>query len=95
MYNIYYDRAEWINIPNWRHSNGTVISFGDGHVESWKWNNKEKTIDVAMHSYEVLMAAILDPGASIPPSRMIDQGDQSDNEDLRRAQMANWGGLGY
>ena len=40
MYNISYSYPKWINIPNWRHSDGTVISYGDGHVEAWKWKNK-------------------------------------------------------
>ena len=26
------------NVPATRHNNGCVISFGDGHVESWKWH---------------------------------------------------------
>ena len=27
----------WINWPSSRHQNGAVFSFGDGHVEHWKW----------------------------------------------------------
>ena len=28
----------WWNVPCTRHSNGTVWSFADGHVEYWKWH---------------------------------------------------------
>ncbi len=27
----------WINVPGFRHNNGTVLSFADGHAEYWKW----------------------------------------------------------
>ncbi len=27
----------WISFPATRHNNGTVLSFADGHAESWKW----------------------------------------------------------
>lgn len=27
----------WVNWPASRHQNGCVFSFGDGHVEHWKW----------------------------------------------------------
>ena len=27
----------WLNFPGWRHQNGTVMSFADGHTEYWKW----------------------------------------------------------
>ena len=27
----------WINVPSSRHQNGAVLSFGDGHVERWRW----------------------------------------------------------
>jgi prepilin-type N-terminal cleavage/methylation domain-containing protein/prepilin-type processing-associated H-X9-DG protein len=29
--------SEWVNLPGFRHSNGTVLSFADGHAEYWKW----------------------------------------------------------
>jgi prepilin-type N-terminal cleavage/methylation domain-containing protein/prepilin-type processing-associated H-X9-DG protein len=28
---------EWLNIPAWRHQNGAVLVFADGHSEYWKW----------------------------------------------------------
>jgi prepilin-type N-terminal cleavage/methylation domain-containing protein len=27
----------WFNLPAWRHRNGTVLAFADGHEEYWKW----------------------------------------------------------
>jgi len=27
----------WVNMPSSRHQNGAVLSFGDGHVERWRW----------------------------------------------------------
>ena len=29
----------WLNIPGWRHQNGTVLVFADGHTEYWKWKS--------------------------------------------------------
>ncbi len=31
--------ATWVNLPGWRHSNGTMLSFADGHSEYWKWKS--------------------------------------------------------
>ena len=28
---------EWLNVPAWRHQNGCVLEFADGHGEFWKW----------------------------------------------------------
>jgi prepilin-type N-terminal cleavage/methylation domain-containing protein/prepilin-type processing-associated H-X9-DG protein len=88
IYNVYYSVPEWSNIPNWRHNNGTTISFADGHTEYWKWKDLERTVEVAIASYEAAMA-------NLTISRMIDQGDQSGNVDLHRVQKATWGKLGY
>jgi prepilin-type N-terminal cleavage/methylation domain-containing protein len=27
----------WVNLPTSRHNGGTVLSFGDGRVERWRW----------------------------------------------------------
>jgi prepilin-type processing-associated H-X9-DG protein len=89
IYNVHYDEELWRNIPNWRHNNGTTVSFADGHAEHWKWKELERTVEVAIASYEYAMA---NPGVA---SRMIDQGDQSGNVDLHRVQKAVWGKLGY
>ncbi len=33
----------WLNIPGWRHQNGTVMAFADHHTEYWKWKSPEPT----------------------------------------------------
>ena len=33
----------WLNIPGWRHQNGTVLTFADAHTEYWKWKSPEPT----------------------------------------------------
>jgi prepilin-type N-terminal cleavage/methylation domain-containing protein/prepilin-type processing-associated H-X9-DG protein len=82
------DKAEWKNIPSWRHANGSTFSFADGHAEYWKWKNIELTVDVAKASYEYAMS-------NRTFSSMRDQGDQSGNEDLKRVQRGIWGKLDY
>jgi len=34
---------EWLNIPGWRHQNGTVLTFADAHTEYWKWKSARPT----------------------------------------------------
>jgi prepilin-type N-terminal cleavage/methylation domain-containing protein len=29
----------WYNVPAWRHQNGDVLAFADGHIEYWKWRS--------------------------------------------------------
>jgi len=31
----------WLNIPGWRHQNGTIFTFADAHAEYWKWKSSE------------------------------------------------------
>ena len=31
----------WLNIPGWRHQNGTIFTFADAHAEYWKWKSAE------------------------------------------------------
>ncbi len=33
----------WLNIPGWRHQNGTVLTFADAHTEYWKWKSPVPT----------------------------------------------------
>jgi prepilin-type N-terminal cleavage/methylation domain-containing protein len=33
----------WLNIPGWRHQNGTVLTFADAHTEYWKWRSARPT----------------------------------------------------
>jgi prepilin-type N-terminal cleavage/methylation domain-containing protein len=37
------NRNNWLNIPGWRHQNGTVLTFADHHTEYWKWKSPEPT----------------------------------------------------
>jgi prepilin-type N-terminal cleavage/methylation domain-containing protein/prepilin-type processing-associated H-X9-DG protein len=32
--------VNWYNVPGWRHQNGTVLAFADGHAEHWKWKSR-------------------------------------------------------
>lgn len=88
QFTIPYNSPSWSNIPNWRHSEGTTLSFADGHAESWKWKNQKLTVEVAKESFEY---ALRTNGIA----RMRNQGNQSQNEDLRRVQRGTWGELGY
>jgi hypothetical protein len=31
--------TNWLNVPAWRHQNGDVLAFADGHTEYWKWGS--------------------------------------------------------
>lgn len=31
--------TNWINTAAWRHENGDVLAFADGHLEYWKWRS--------------------------------------------------------
>ena len=88
MYTVQYNVPEWRNTPNWRHGGGCNFSFADGHVEFWKWTNQEKTVELARQSEELSQQT-----GGI--ARMLNEFDQSDNEDLQRIQKATWGRLGY
>jgi prepilin-type N-terminal cleavage/methylation domain-containing protein/prepilin-type processing-associated H-X9-DG protein len=38
-WSIYPDQERFFNPPGIQHSNGTVVSFADGHAEYWKWED--------------------------------------------------------
>ena len=90
QFTVPYNESKWSNIPNWRHSNGTTLSFADGHADSWRWKNIELTVKIAIESFEI---ALKTNGIA----RMIEKpgADQSQNEDLHRVQRGTWGELGY
>jgi prepilin-type N-terminal cleavage/methylation domain-containing protein/prepilin-type processing-associated H-X9-DG protein len=35
--------GNWLNIPGWRHQNGTIFTFADAHAEYWKWKSPRPT----------------------------------------------------
>ena len=88
IYTVLYNTPAWSNIPNWRHNNGSTVTFADGHAKHWKWQNIELTVNVAKKSYEYAMQ-------HNTISIMINQGDQQANVDLHTVQRATWGKLGY
>ncbi len=92
MFTIHYIIPSWRNIPNWRHNNGTAISFADGHAERWKWKERKLTIQAAIDSYEYAKA---DPTRTSKMVYQLKYGPQDNNEDLHRVQKAVWGKLGY
>ncbi|MFC1761778.1 type II secretion system protein [Planctomycetota bacterium] len=38
-WSIYPDQERFFNPPGIQHSNGSVVSFADGHAEYWKWQD--------------------------------------------------------
>lgn len=49
----------WFNIPGWRHANGTVLAFADGHGEYWKWHTSLPRATYFDHPGEVTDATEL------------------------------------
>jgi prepilin-type N-terminal cleavage/methylation domain-containing protein/prepilin-type processing-associated H-X9-DG protein len=45
-FTIWYDRAEWWDIPPTRHNNGITLGYADGHSDFLKWRNQD-TIDLS------------------------------------------------
>lgn len=88
---VHYVEAKWWNIPNWRHNGGTANAYVDGHAEATRWKNKKLTVEMAIKSYEVALAAG-STDAKVPDVLNV---DQNTNEDLRWVQIATWGTLGY
>ena len=37
------NNSNWLNVPGWRHQNGTVLTFADAHTEYWKWRSSHPT----------------------------------------------------
>jgi hypothetical protein len=46
----------WLNVPGWRHQNGTILTFADAHTEYWKWKSAHPT-----STYFSTGAALTDP----------------------------------
>ena len=73
---INYTMAYWWDYPNWRHENGSVNLFADGHAEYYKL--RPETVDELRASYEA------DPTT-------LSASDQSENEDFLYIYQSIWG----
>ncbi|OHB68397.1 MAG: hypothetical protein A2Y77_10430 [Planctomycetes bacterium RBG_13_62_9] len=82
MWYIFYKEPRWWNPVPMRHGKGTVASFADAHSEFHPWKDP-RTVEYAQMTW--LQAESY--RASAPQQR--------GNEDLRWAQTAVWGQLGY
>ena len=79
---VHYDKEQWWAQPPVRHSEGTTVSFADGHVEYWEWKASE-TIKLSKNINRSLSEKTLIP-------KTLDG-----KEDLHKFQTAVWGRLGY
>ncbi|MBN2128600.1 MAG: type II secretion system protein [Sedimentisphaerales bacterium] len=82
MWYIFYKEPRWWNPVPMRHGKGTVASFTDAHSEFHPWKD-ERTVEYAQMTW------------AQAESVRTAQGPQPGNEDLRWAQTAVWGDLGY
>ena len=81
-FNVYYDQERWWDDPPIHHSDGTTVSFADGHSEHWNW----KGTDTIQHARDVK-----NTGPQIGWVPRTYAGFQ----DLYRMQRGCWGKLGY
>ena len=81
-YMVYYAQERWWDGPPVCHSNGTTVSFADGHAGHWKWEGIE-TIERANDEKNT--------GPQAPWAPQTSAGFQ----DLYRMQKGCWGKLGY
>jgi prepilin-type N-terminal cleavage/methylation domain-containing protein len=82
MWYIHYAQAKWWNPVPMRHGAGTVAAFADAHSEFHPWKDP-RTI-----AYAQMTWAQSEAQRTSAPA-------QDGNEDLRWAQTAVWGKLGY
>jgi prepilin-type N-terminal cleavage/methylation domain-containing protein len=82
MWYIYYRQCHWWNPVPMRHGAGTVASFADAHAEFHGWKDS-RTVEYAKMTWAQAEA--------YRGSAPLETG----NEDLRWAQVAVWGKLGY
>lgn len=80
---IWYSKPQWWNIPNFKHSGGSVNGFADGHVDSYKL--ERETVTMAEEAY----ANVGNNNYGMP------QVDMPDSEDLKYYQRGVWGKLGW
>jgi len=79
-WSLHYLSEAWWNQPPLRHGKGANMSFADGHSEYWKWKDP-RTVELGEMPFA--------EAESTRPHY------QPENEDLRNAQLAVWGELGY
>lgn len=84
---LWYSTPMWWNIPNFKHSGGTTNSFADGHVESYKFADKD-TLAAAERAYEDARTLTSASAYKMPQESM-------ESEDLVYFQRAVWGDTGY
>ena len=80
---IWYSQPRWWNIPNFKHSNGSVNAFADGHVDGYKL--QLDTVEAAKEAYQAAETAT--------DFKMADVDMPSD--DLMYYQRATWGKIGW
>jgi hypothetical protein len=82
MWYIHYAQAKWWNPVPMRHGAGTVAAFADAHSEFHPWKDPRTIV------YAKMTWAESEAQRTSAPA-------QDGNEDLRWAQTAIWGKLGY
>jgi prepilin-type N-terminal cleavage/methylation domain-containing protein/prepilin-type processing-associated H-X9-DG protein len=73
----------WLYGPPILHSEGTNLSFADGHAEHWRWQD-ERTVELGMCYLKLFQGHTVLNWPS----------DHIDNEDLRQIKRAIWGNDG-
>lgn len=81
-YAVWYHQERWWDGPPVCHSNGTTVSFADGHSEHWKW----KGIDTIEHARDEE-----NTGPQVGWTPQTDEGFH----DLYKMLKGCWGKLGY
>jgi prepilin-type processing-associated H-X9-DG protein len=76
---VHFQQERWWDSPPVRHSDGTTLSFTDGHTEHWKWKGPDT----------IAYGTSFPPGSNLPPTT------PEGRDDLHRLQIAVWGELGY
>ena len=85
-YAVHYLNERWWAPPPMRHSDGTTLSFADGHTDYWKYAGM-KTLEIGK------LAGV--PGRSARDLHQMVPVSEDDFQDLYRMQKGVWGRLGY
>ncbi len=83
-WSIFYFQSRWWDVVPIHHDDGTTLSFGDGHCESWRWVD-DRTIEFGR------AASALDN----PNDASYWRERQEGNEDIERLVKAIWGRVGW